>query len=75
MRLDFSAGHQNPGEIGSNASEGMDFPARARASRQRAGASFFYVPFTGCQEKEWPAFKSDLLTQKIQCKGGSFYFR
>jgi len=28
--------HQNPKEVGSNASEGVDLPLRVRASRQRA---------------------------------------
>jgi hypothetical protein len=34
---------QNPKEVGSNASGGMNLPVRARASRQREQAPFFHV--------------------------------
>lgn len=45
MRLDvsvFSIG-QNPKDLGSGASEGMELPLRVMVNRKRANASFFHV--------------------------------
>ena len=52
MRLDVSDNlqyTQNPGEVGSKANEGMDVPAKARASRQKAS---FLLP---CPSYRLPA--------------------
>jgi hypothetical protein len=55
---------QKPKEVGSNASEGMDLPVRARTSSQREIAAFFLVLYKGYQKKVWPRLKVDLLTSK-----------
>jgi hypothetical protein len=54
---------QDPKEVGSKASEGMDL--LARASRQREQAFFFHVLYIGCEQKVWPGLKVDLPTAKI----------
>lgn len=41
----------DPEEAGSDASEGMSLPARVRASKQGARASFFHVFYVGCYQK------------------------
>ena len=68
MELDVSAsvysGYKLLKEVGFNASEGVDFPVRARASRQREQASFFHVLYLGCHRKVWPGLKVALPASK-----------
>lgn len=57
MELAVSAGlpiDQNPKEVGPDAREGMDSPARLRASRQREQASFLHVIYISCQQRVGP---------------------
>jgi hypothetical protein len=56
--------YKNPKEVSSDASEGMDLPAKIRASRQKANASFFHALYLGCQQKMWPRLKMDLPASK-----------
>ena len=65
-RLDVSAGfsvYQNPKEVGSNTSEGMDLPIRVKSSRQKAEFSFFHVFSIGCQKVQ-PRLKVDPSTSE-----------
>ena len=73
--------YHNPEEVGSNANEGMDLLGREgrnrdtyvhtyihtyiHTERERARASFFYVLYTGCQQKVWSKLKVGLSTTKI----------
>ena len=53
----------NPKEVGYNASEGMDFPVRTRASTWRA--SFLLpCPYTGCHKKVRLRLKVNLPISK-----------
>jgi len=45
---------QNPKEVNSKSSEGMNFPVIVRSSGQRASASFFHVLYIGCYQRVWP---------------------
>jgi hypothetical protein len=49
--------HQNTEEVGSNASEGLNLPAKVRARMQTTRTFFFQVLCTGYQQKVWPRFK------------------
>lgn len=64
MRLDVSqlvfSICQNPKEVGSNATEGMDLPVGVRESRQRKQTSLFLVLYRDCQQKVWLRLKVDL---------------
>ena len=59
---------QNPKEVGSDASEGKNVPARERASRPRAKASFFHVLYIGCHQKRWAIFSVDFPTSNDSIK-------
>lgn len=49
----------NPKEVGSNASEVMDLPARTSVERESK-----LLP-AGCQQEVWPELEVDLPTLKI----------
>jgi hypothetical protein len=48
--------HQNPKDVGSEASEGLDWLAGKREQ-----ASSVHILYIGCQKKAWPRSKLDLL--------------
>ena len=52
--------HWTTKEVDSNNCEGVNLPVRVRASRQRACASLFPVPYTGCHQKVWPRSRVNL---------------
>lgn len=59
---------QNPKEVGFNASEGENVPARERASRPKAKASFSRVLYVGCHQKGWAIFSVDFPTSNDSVK-------
>lgn len=54
---------QNPEDVGSNASKGMDLPVRA--SRQGEQAAIFHGFYIGRRQNVWNRLKVDLPTIKI----------
>lgn len=53
-QLVFSLQQKNLEEVSSNTGDGMDWPGRVRARRQRAKASFFPVLYIECHQRCGP---------------------
>lgn len=53
---------QNPEEVGTSASEGMNLTKRMRASRQRAIAFLFHVLYIDCHQEVGARFKANTFT-------------